>query len=230
MPRATVGTKRSFGNSTCASSQDTSATAPSSKNAEVDKEVSGAASYEVVHDDSGAALSCYLMKSCASKNNNKYYILQVLRRLGSDSFYLHTRYGRVGCTASNTQAPMNRDAAIKAYNKTFKQKSGGAKGYTPIVMKMGAADSDETATKLQKLGENAPAPTKYEDSKLSAKVQQLVNFIYDKGLMEQSMASVGYDIKRLPLGALSDETVLAGYKVLRQIEEVLDQRTKGKLD
>lgn len=56
---------------------------------------------------------------------------------------------------------------------------------------------------------------KYEKSKLSSKVQELVNFIYDKSLMEQSMAHVGYDVKRLPLGDLSDEAVRAGYEVLR---------------
>lgn len=97
-------------------------------------------------------------------------------------------------------------------------------------MKMGGGDATETATKLQKLGESSAEPKKYQASKLSAKVQGLVNFIYDKGLMEQAMASVGYDVKRLPLGELSNETVLAGYKVLRQIEEVLGQQAKGKLD
>ena len=33
--------------------------------------------------------------------------------------------------------------------------------------------------------------------------------------MEKSMVQVGYDVKKLPLGQLSDETVKDGYKILR---------------
>ena len=114
MPK--VGTKRNFAYSTCNSSQDTATSKPNpTQSAEVDAQVPSSASFEVAHDSSGSALSSYLMKSCGSTNNNKYYILQVLRSKGTDKYFLHTRYGRVGCTASNTQALMSQDAAVKAY-------------------------------------------------------------------------------------------------------------------
>jgi hypothetical protein len=45
-------------------------------------------------------------------------------------------------------------------------------------------------------------------------VSELIKFIFNKNLMEKSMASVGYDVSKLPLGQLSEETVNAGYKVL----------------
>jgi len=41
-------------------------------------------------------------------------------------------------------------------------------------------------------------------------------------LIEQSVVQIGYDVKRLPLGQLSKETVLEGYKYLREIEKVLN--------
>lgn len=217
MPRTKVGNKRSFGSSTCSPntlSQDTSASATSSPDAEVDKEVAGGHAYEVAQDASGTALSCYLMNSCAKNNNNKYYILQVLRRKGTDSYYLHTRYGRVGATAANALEAMTQEAAAKAYKRTYTQKTGASKGYTPIAMKLGAGDG-AMAAKLQKVSADPSVPSQFQKSQLSIKVQELVNFIYDKNLMEQSMADVGYDVKRLPLGELSDETVRAGYTVLR---------------
>ena len=37
--------------------------------------------------------------------------------------------------------------------------------------------------------------------------------------MESSIVSVNVDIKKMPLGQLSRETVLAGYKVLRELED-----------
>jgi hypothetical protein len=48
-----------------------------------------------------------------------------------------------------------------------------------------------------------------------------VQVIFNKKLMEESVVKIGYDIKRLPLGELSAETVLEGYKILRNIELVL---------
>lgn len=39
--------------------------------------------------------------------------------------------------------------------------------------------------------------------------------------MEKSIVSLNVDIKRMPLGELSKETVLKGYKILREIEALL---------
>jgi poly [ADP-ribose] polymerase len=46
----------------------------------------------------------------------------------------------------------------------------------------------------------------------------VIEFIFNKKLMEDSVIKVGYDVKKLPLGELSKETVLKGYSVLREIE------------
>ena len=47
--------------------------------------------------------------------------------------------------------------------------------------------------------------------------------------MEESVVKVGYDIKRMPLGELSKETVLKGYQILRKIEARLEGKTKDCL-
>lgn len=44
-------------------------------------------------------------------------------------------------------------------------------------------------------------------SALDPQVQDFVKLIYNKGLMEQAVAANGYDIKKLPLGDLSSETI-----------------------
>ena len=48
-------------------------------------------------------------------------------------------------------------------------------------------------------------------------------------MMEKSVVSVGYDINKMPLGELSKETVLKGYRILREIENVIAGKQKGDL-
>lgn len=50
--------------------------------------------------------------------------------------------------------------------------------------------------------------TNIPDSMLSEGLQKLVNFFFDKKMMETSMVSINVDVKKMPLGELSKETVL----------------------
>ena len=47
--------------------------------------------------------------------------------------------------------------------------------------------------------------------------------------MEKSVVNAGYDITKMPLGELSKETVLKGYKILREIENVITNKNTGDL-
>ena len=47
--------------------------------------------------------------------------------------------------------------------------------------------------------------------------------------MEKSVVNAGYDIQKMPLGELSKETVLKGYKILREIENVITNKNTGDL-
>lgn len=69
---------------------------------------------------------------------------------------------------------------------------------------------------------------KYRESKLEKPVQDLINFIFDKKLMEASVTSVGYDPSKLPLGELSEDNVKLGYQHLRDIEQILLKVKDGK--
>lgn len=58
----------------------------------------------------------------------------------------------------------------------------------------------------------------YLPSTLQENVQDFVKLIYNTKMMEQSVVNIGYDVKKMPLGELSKETVLKGYQILRAIE------------
>jgi poly [ADP-ribose] polymerase len=61
-------------------------------------------------------------------------------------------------------------------------------------------------------------------------VQDFIKLIFNKKLMEESVVKIGYDVKKLPLGDLSKETVLKGYQILRSIENVLAGTSKESLE
>jgi poly [ADP-ribose] polymerase len=65
------------------------------------------------------------------------------------------------------------------------------------------------------------AKKEYMPSQLDPNVQDFVKLIFNTSLMEQSVVNIGYDAKKMPLGELSKETVLRGYKILNEIEDVL---------
>ena len=58
----------------------------------------------------------------------------------------------------------------------------------------------------------------------------MVKLIFDMNMIESSIVQIGYDLKRLPLGQLSKETIMEGYKYLQRIEAVLNGKSKEKLD
>ena len=69
----------------------------------------------------------------------------------------------------------------------------------------------------------------YLPSKLDPQVQDFVKLIYNKNLMELAVAANGYDIKKLPLGDLSSETIQKGYTELSEIEKAINNKETSKL-
>ena len=93
--------KKSSKNSSAASpltlNKKMSTTSEDLTKAQVDSHVPNAGIYEVYYDkDSLTSYSIYLMKTEIKANNNKFYIVQVLKRKGTDNYFHFTRYGRVG--------------------------------------------------------------------------------------------------------------------------------------
>jgi hypothetical protein len=50
-------------------------------------------------------------------------------------------------------------------------------------------------------------PKEYQASKLDPQLQDFIKLIFNKKLMEEAVASDGYDVKKLPLGDLSLDTI-----------------------
>jgi predicted DNA-binding WGR domain protein len=88
-----------------------------------------------VYQEDGAYFSVYLMNTTLASNNNKFYIIQILKSKSANSFLLLTRYGRVGETGVISKDSLPLDKCKALYAKKFREKTGDRKGYTAIAMK-----------------------------------------------------------------------------------------------
>jgi len=58
-------------------------------------------------------------------------------------------------------------------------------------------------------------------STLDPRVQDLVQMIFDKKMMANTVAAMNYDIKKQPLGKLASKTIKVAFKILKEIEDIL---------
>lgn len=79
-------------------------------------------------------------------------------------------------------------------------------------------DEDDSLKPLE--ADSGPAVPKAE-SKIAKPLQDLMKLIFNTSFMEQSMASLSYDSKKLPLGKLSKTMILHGFEKLKMIGEVI---------
>jgi len=193
----------------------------------VDQFVSGRCNFEV-YQEKGWYYSVYLMNTKIASNNNKFYIIQIVKRKTCDHYGLFVRYGRVGETGVISLEFKSAENCKKEYEKKFKAKTAASKGYIAISMKT-EEEKEVSKAMSDNSGSTSAAssqPTQYAESKLDKSVKDFVEFIYNEKMMEKAMSSQGYDCKKMPLGDLSEETVKQGYKYLNLIDEILEEQEK----
>ena len=185
----------------------------------VDHLVPNPQSYTVVKSNN-QILNAHLVFADWGHNNNKFYIIQGLHSSGS--YYLWTRWGRVGVNGMNSLILIGQyePQLFSIYHKKLREKT--SKGYTAIEISYDDVKEETTTAESKKdKAKNEIA------SKLDPKVQDLMNFIFNMKLIEQSIVKVGYNPKKLPLGKLSKDTITKGYSALKEIEKELDGKTSN---
>ncbi|CAI2362094.1 unnamed protein product [Moneuplotes crassus] len=197
----------------------------------VDHKVPDPGSFEVV-SVGGKVLNTHLMLADCIRNNNKFYIIQGLKK--GSSFMLWTRWGRVGVDGQTGKTMVsNENALLAQFNKKMKAKTN--KGYNEI--EISYEEVEETTKKIEALEEKKKGedtePQKKKESVLPSSVQDLLRFIFDMKMIEKSVVKVGFNVKKLPLGKLSKATITKGYEVLRKIDQEMknlgSQATLGTL-
>lgn len=185
-----------------------------------------------MYDDGEIKFDASLNQTNVGANNNKFYILQMLQHnKNATDFRVWTRWGRVGENGqSKLLGPFDDfSKALPEFNKKFKDKTGcvwddrlkaNKNGKYWYLEKDYAPPEDEEKEKKQKK-EEEDFNSMNVVSKLEPEVQSLMNLIFNKDFMQQTMIKFNYDANKLPLGRLSKSTIKNGYLALKKIAEIL---------
>ena len=183
--------------------------------AAVDKHVVNSSDYHVYLDPTtNKSYSATLNKSSLEKNNNKYYIIQLLQKDSSpETFLFYCRWGRIGLIRGQiNETFFSAQEGIKQFQKKYNDKI--KVGYTELIIDYGN-DESNNKKKINK---------KNIKSSFSEKIVEFIKLIYNKNIVNQNLKEMGYDSSRMPLGKLAKETLNEGYKILKEIESELDKK------
>ncbi len=193
-----------------------------------------------VHED----FDCILNQTNIGANNNKFYVIQLVTKGGK--FYAWTRWGRVGETGQSALVgPTDLATAQKAYEAKFKDKTKNnwadrasfkpAAGKYALIEVDRSADASKAAEVEEKLkGIDAAAAKvqkatakKFAPSKLEPAIEKFMALIFDHDMFKGAMASFDIDVKKMPLGQLSQTQVNKGFDVLEELEKAIKSGKKN---
>ncbi|CAD7974904.1 unnamed protein product [Amoebophrya sp. A25] len=221
------------------------------ENVPVDSENKERSDFTVVLDKGEDAVYDVLLNLAdIGGNNNKFYVLQLLEKTEAekgdkDRYMVWTRWGRVG-VSGQTQTKKFADInmaklyfAVKFQDKTgnkwddcvatpksFQTKKGK---YSLIEVEydtdLADANAANDGTSKSKNGAGASGAGGLDPS-----VRSLLSLISNKKMMEEELSSCGFDPKKMPLGKISTSMVQKGYKLLQQINALLEAEGDNAVD
>ena len=198
------------------------------KKAIVDQYFSERNFYHIYPDDencfNGKFFSCTLNKSDLDKNNNKFYIIQLLEHDTDNSLVLFTRWGRVGVPGQHEQKDVDSSSGPKLFMKKYKDKTKG--GYQEIFIDYEAEVKSEDLPE-EKKSDNNKKKKKFKNT-LDEDVMDLIRLIYNKKMINDNLHEIGYDSKKMPLGKLSPITLTNGLNILKEIEAELKNKNPNR--
>ena len=215
--------------------------------APVDEHCHKASSAHVLCDDDGVVWDCMLNQTNIQNNNNKYYLIQLLEGDGENQYWVWMRWGRVGFNGQNSLTPCGAsvERAKGIFTKKFSDKTKNdwfdkanfvkePGKYDLVHMDYEAGGDDKVdGTKNGGKGKKSkakPGEKKEEtkESKLHAKLQELIRLIADVKRFEETVMEMEYDAKKAPLGKITKQQIKAGYAALKEISDLIaDGKTTG---
>lgn len=172
-----------------------------------------------VYEEVAKVWSATLNQADLKDNANKFYIIQLLQNdSGGNLYFVWNRWGRVGYSGQNAlKGPFQDLEKAKAeYTKKFNDKTKG--GYIEVQISYDEEDEKKEPATVKKA---VRQEIKKEESKLDKRVEKLINLIFDLKMMTNTLAEIGYDSKKMPLGKLSLITIKQGMEVLKELETAL---------
>ena len=179
-----------------------------------------------VYEENGLVYNAMLNQTNIGQNNNKYYIIQVIKHNSSNQFVTLCRWGRVGKVAGSSNNVANTaNEAKKEFKKKFEAKTGNcwnfAKCGPGFIKTKGKYDLVDVDYGKQDEVKDVKQSSNDVESKLPEKVQDLMKLIFNKEEWEAAVKEMKFDVKKAPLGKLTKQQVKSGYQSLKKIEDCL---------
>ena len=197
------------------------------KKAIVDQHFPDRAQYHIYQDVdnvfNGKYFSCTLNKSDLDKNNNKFYIIQLLEHDTTNNLVLFTRWGRVGVPGNHEIKDVDANSGPRLFMKKYKDKTI-KHNYQEIFIDYEAEVKQDSPKKEI----NIPSSKKKFKNTLNPDVMELISLIYNKKMINDNLHEIGYDSQKMPLGKLSPVTLTTGLNILKQIESELKSKNPSK--
>jgi poly [ADP-ribose] polymerase 2/3/4 len=176
--------------------------------------------------------SCTLNNVNIAKNENKFYLMQLL--LLNGHAHVWKRWGRVGMIGQSKQiGPQCVEYAVNEFERTFEEKTGvrwsDRATRAPVdghyaFMRLDVANTStggHTSGQVALSGvARAPLPT--TDPHLEPRVCAIVRELCDERMMSNAMAvTYNIDVRKLPLGKLNAAQLDDAERVLKEIEDAV---------
>ena len=160
------------------------------KKAIVDQYFSNRNSYHIYEDKenvyNGNIFSTTLNKSDIKKNNNKFYIIQLLEHDSNNSLVLFTRWGRVGVPGQHEEKNVDENSGPKLFMKKYREKTI-KHSYQEIFIDYEAKVKNKDLSEDKKQDKNKK---KFQNS-LDPDIMDLISLIYNKKMINDNLHEIG---------------------------------------
>lgn len=198
-----------------------------------------------VHPDSGLQTKGKIYKSATgdifnvmmnqadvTTGTNSYYILQLIEREDLRGRYsIYRKWGRLGTDIGNdkTSEFTNLQSALTEFQKVYLDKTGNQwqnhKNFKKVAGKFMPVETDLTSDNSgggdAALGSAGSFDGSY-NGPLDRPTQNLVALLFDVKAMTAALKEMEIDTEKMPLGRLSKNTIMEGYRALQDAEKILN--------
>ena len=185
-----------------------------------------------VYSENGVVYNAMLNQTNIGQNNNKYYILQIVKHNSKNQFINLCRWGRVGKVAGSSEIENEFQKAKHEFCKKFEAKTGNRWTFvqcgSSFFKVKGKYDLVHVDYGKETVKEEVKKSVDYVPSNLHDRVQELIRLIFNKDEWEASVKEMKFDVKKAPLGKLTKEQIKAGYESLKKVEDCLKPKIKEK--
>ncbi|XP_010124287.1 PREDICTED: poly [ADP-ribose] polymerase 3, partial [Chlamydotis macqueenii] len=177
---------------------------------------------------------CTLNQTNIGANNNKFYIIQILKHDSTYSVWSHC-----GCLGEVGQSKLMPSASLEAAKKDFEKKfwektknSWAAREnfvaqpgkYTLIEVQPGTGQEVEVALRVDGVDGNKVCKQLVLPCTLDKATQDLVSLIFSSDMFRDAMQTMNIDVKKMPLGKLSKQQTARGFEALEELEAALQEQ------